>query len=128
MSPAPILVADEDMDTRIILRTLLARHGYTIIEAATGRAAMEAATQQPLSLVILNYPMRVSDAVTLSAWLRQQSATSSVPIINLMSRAVPLLMEEAAREGVTVTLPKPRDMYHLLELVRELCQPPMVAH
>ncbi len=128
MSPAPILVADEDLDTRIILRTLLARHGYTVIEAATARAAMEAATQQPLSLVILNYPMRVTESVTLSLWLRQQPLTSSVPIINLMSRAVPLLIEQAAREGVTVTLPKPLDMYRLLELVRELSQPPMVAH
>ena len=128
MSPATILVADEDLDTRIILRTLLSRHGYTVIEAATARAAMEAATQQPPSLVILNYPMRVTDSMTLSAWLRQQPATSNVPIINLTSRAVPLLMEQAAREGVTVTLPKPLDMYRLLELVRELSQAPMVAH
>lgn len=128
MSPAPILVADEDLDTRIILRTLLSRHGYTVVEAATARAAMEAATQQPLSLVILNYPMRVTETLTLSSWLRQQPATSNVPIVNLMSRAVPLLIEEAAREGVTVTLPKPLDMYRLLEVVRELSQPPMVAH
>ena len=67
MTPRKILVADEDLDTRIILRTLLARDGYAVIEAASARAATEAAQQFPFSLIILNYPMRVGDGLTLPA-------------------------------------------------------------
>lgn len=126
MSTRCILVADEDLDTRIILRTLLERDGYAVIEAPTARAAMEA-VRQPVSLVILNYPMRIDETVTLSSWLRRQAATRDIPIINLMSRAVPLLMEEAARDGVNVTMAKPIDVQRMLDLVAELTHS-MVAH
>ena len=119
MSTRCILVADEDLDTRIILRTLLERDGYAVIEAPTARAAIEA-VRQPVSLVILNYPMRIDETMTLSSWLRRQPATRDIPIINLMSRAVPLLMEEAARDGVNVTMAKPIDVQRMLDLVAEL--------
>jgi sigma-B regulation protein RsbU (phosphoserine phosphatase) len=120
MSPACILVADEDLDTRIILRTLLDRHGYAVIEAASAHAAMEVVQQTPVALVIMNYPMRVAEGLTLPAWFRQQPATRSVPIINLTSRAIPLLLEQAARDGVTISLAKPLDTQRLLQLVHEL--------
>ncbi|HEY0672423.1 MAG TPA: response regulator [Longimicrobiales bacterium] len=126
MSTRCILVADEDQDTRIILRTLLERDGYTVIEAPTARAAMEA-VDQPVSLVILNYPMRIDESHTLCSWLRRQPATREVPIINLTSRAVPLLMEEAARDGANVTMAKPIDVQRMLDLVSELTHS-MVAH
>lgn len=118
MSTHCILVADEDQDTRIILRTLLERDGYAVIEAANARAAMEA-VQRPVSLVILNYPMRIDESLTLCAWLRRQAGTREVPIINLTSRAVPLLIEEAARDGVNVTMAKPIDVQRMLDLVAE---------
>ena len=123
MSPACILVADEDLDTRIILRTLLIRQGYTVVEAATGQAAMDVVQQTQVSLVIMNYPMRVADGgLTLPAWFRQYPATRSVPIINLTSRAIPLLLEQAARDGVTISLAKPLDTQRILALVQELSQ------
>ncbi|HET9441392.1 MAG TPA: response regulator [Longimicrobiales bacterium] len=121
MSTRCVLVADEDQDTRIILRTLLERDGYTVIEAPTARAAMDA-VHQPVSLVILNYPMRIDESLNLCSWLRRQAATRDVPIINLTSRAVPLLIEQAARDGVTVTMAKPIDVQRMLELVAELTQ------
>lgn len=121
MSTRCVLVADEDLDTRIILRTLLERNGYAVIEAANAQEAM--ASVGEASLVILNYPMRVDERTTLTTWLRQNEATRFVPIINLMSRAVPQLMEQAARDGVNVTLPKPLDMQRVLDLVRELTNP-----
>ena len=122
MSPQNILVADEDLDTRIILRALLERKGYTVFEAGSGTAALTA-LQGPISLVILNHPMNLSDDVSLAAWLRSQPETRDIPIINLTSRAVPLLMDEASRQGVNVTLTKPLDVRRVMSLVEQLTAP-----
>ena len=119
MVPQNILVADEDLDTRIILRALLEREGYRVIEANNAAAAM-AAFQNPIALVILNHPMCLTEDMTLARWLRSQPATRGVPIINLTSRAVPLLIDEASKQGVNVTLTKPLDVHRVLQLVEEL--------
>jgi CheY-like chemotaxis protein len=119
VNPHTILVADEDVDTRIILRALLERHGYRVLEAANARRACEIAEQQ-VSVVVLNHPMSVSENVTLTGWLRSQPQTHNVPIINLTSRPVPHFVEDAYQQGVTVTLPKPIDVQRILQLVEEL--------
>jgi CheY-like chemotaxis protein len=119
MAPRTILVADEDTDTRIILRALLERHGYRIVDAATAQDAMAAADQE-LSLVIMNHPIMVDAATTLARWLRAHAPTREVPIINLTSRTVPHFAEDAARQGVNITLAKPLDVNRLTELVQQL--------
>jgi CheY-like chemotaxis protein len=126
VNPHTILVADEDIDTRIILRALLERHGYRVLEAANARRACEVA-QEPVSVVVLNHPMNVSETLTLAAWLRAQPQTRNVPIINLTSRPVPYFVEDAYQQGVTVTLPKPIDVQRMLQLVEELAAA-AVAH
>lgn len=126
MNPHTILVADEDTDTRIILRALLERHGYRVLEAANGRRACEIAQEQ-VSVVVLNHPMSVSESVTLAGWLRAQPETHNVPIINLTSRPVPYFVEDAYQQGVTVTMPKPIDVQRMLQVVDELASA-TVAH
>jgi CheY-like chemotaxis protein len=120
MAPQNILVADEDIDTRIILRTLLERHGYAVVEAGSPDEAVRVCESQVLSLVILNHPMSLDQQTTLARWLRTWPATCEVPIINLTSRAIPKLIEDASREGVTITLAKPLDVKKMLDLVHEL--------
>jgi CheY-like chemotaxis protein len=122
MTPRNILVADEDIDTRIILRALLERNGYPVIEAANAEQAM-AAVQEGIALVIMNHPMTATPEVTLAAWLRAQPQTREVPIINLTSRAVPSFAEDAARHGVTVSMVKPLDVRTMLDLVVQLTAP-----
>lgn len=117
MAPHSILVADEDTDTRIILRALLERHGYAIVEAANAQQAMSCVTDG-VGVVILNHPMMATPNITLARWLRAQPETRDVPIINLTSRAVPNYAEEAARQGITISMPKPVDVQAILELIR----------
>jgi CheY-like chemotaxis protein len=115
-----ILVADEDNDTRVILRTVLERNRYVVVEATTGDAAFEAAQQHTFDLVILNYPMADASGETLVRRLRHSSVTRFVPILNITSRVVPQFLLEAAAEGVDLTLPKPLDVESLLAVVSDL--------
>ena len=122
MAQHTILVADEDQDTRIILQTLLELQGYRVIEARNAAEAM-ASAHTGISLVILNHPMCVTNGSSLACWLRAQPLTCEVPIINLTSRAVPLLIDEASRDGVNVTIAKPLDVQLIVDLVHEFTSP-----
>ena len=126
MASPTILVADEDTDTRLILRALLERNGYQVVDAATGADAVALADRHQLALIILNHPMDVDGQVTLAKWLLSQPRSRATPIINLTSRAIPAFIEEARQLGVAVTMTKPLDVYRLLQLVMELTSP-MVA-
>jgi two-component system, sensor histidine kinase len=115
-----ILVADEDTDTRIILRTVLERYDFAIVDAGTAEAALAEIDGRAFDLVILNHPMMCDNGESLVHRLRAQRATQNIPILNLTSRVVPQFLEDAAREGVTVTIPKPINVENVLSLVTEL--------
>jgi CheY-like chemotaxis protein len=115
-----ILVADEDFDTRIILRTVLERHNFNVIDAATADDALASARTAQLDLVILNYPMVSEDGRTLVQGLRELPNARGCPILNLTSRVVPKMLELAALQGVSRTMPKPIDVEQLLRVVGEL--------
>ena len=115
-----ILIADEDTDTRIILRTVLERHDFDIVDTGSAEAAIAEMAGRAFDLVILNHPMMCDNGESLVHRLRAQRATQDIPILNLTSRVVPQFLEDAAREGVTMTLPKPINVENVLTLVTEL--------
>ena len=120
MAARKILVADEDNDTRVILRTVLERNRYVVIEANTAESAFESAQQHTFDLIILNYPMRDKSGDTLVHRIRTSAGTRQVPILNITSRVVPQFLMEATAEGVDLTLPKPLDVESLLIVVSDM--------
>lgn len=115
-----ILVVDEDADTRIILRTVLERRDCIVVDAGSADAGVSEARQTRFDLVILNHPMLCDDGESLVKRLRSMRDTEFVPILNLTSRVVPQFLEDAARQGVTVTMPKPIDVENIIALVDHL--------
>ena len=50
----PILIVDDDDTFRVLLSEILQRMGYATVESARGDEALEAAAQDPPSLVLLD--------------------------------------------------------------------------
>lgn len=120
MKARNILVADEDKDTRIILRTVLERNAYEIVEASTTEDAIAAAQRTEFDLIILNYPMADGGGRALVRLVRSGADTCNTPILNLTSRVVPQFLQDAAADGVDVTIAKPMDVEHVVQVVNEL--------
>lgn len=127
MSGQTILVADEDVDTRIILRAILQQNDYAVVEASTADEAIRAVQTQSFELVILNYPMADSTGRTLVSVLREGITTKYTPILNLTSRVVPQFIQRAAQEGVNLSLPKPIDVTNIVRVVKDLASKGMIA-
>jgi len=78
-----ILIVDDEQAIRRLLRTLLTAHGYTIIEAASGEAALVSAAQHQPDIVILDLGLPGIDGVEVTRRLRQWT---DIPVIVLSVR------------------------------------------
>jgi DNA-binding response OmpR family regulator len=80
MSRKKILIADDDPDLRIFLRTSLEDHGFSVVEAKNGGEALQLFTEMNPELLILDVSMGQPDGLDVCREIRM---TSSVPIIIL---------------------------------------------
>lgn len=111
-----ILVADDDYLLRDLLRDVLERAGYQVIEAEDGVRALEAFQKhEDLDLAILDILMRGKDGLTV---LKEIHRTSAIPVIMLTALGTPENELEGFREGACDYISKPFHSDILLARVR----------
>lgn len=80
MSPARILVVDDDKTVAEVLERYLERAGYDVVYAADGMAALAAVDEHPPDLVVLDLMLPGLDGLEVCRRLRR---TTPVPVIML---------------------------------------------
>lgn len=78
-----ILVVEDEERMRDLLRLYLEREGYTVVEAADGRTALERFAQEEFALVLLDVMLPELDGWMVCQRIRQKR---DVPIIMLTAR------------------------------------------
>ena len=81
-----VLVADDEEDIRELIVFRLENSGYTVIEAHDGAEALELARNEQPDLAVLDVMMPKMDGYELTQRLREDEATSRMPIILLTAR------------------------------------------
>ncbi|MCE9657721.1 MAG: response regulator transcription factor [Burkholderiales bacterium] len=76
--PARILIVDDDAEVRVLLRRVLVRDGFVVVEAQDAAEARHWFNQQVPDLVTLDLRLGADDGLTLA---REFRASSKVPII-----------------------------------------------
>jgi type IV pilus assembly protein PilB len=84
--PTRILVADDDPQMRRLIKSVLAREGFEVDEAADGLDALEAVERGRVDLVILDLEMPRLDGLGVLEELRTQIRTTSLPVIVLTAQ------------------------------------------
>ena len=78
MTPRPLLIVDDDPAVREIVRQVLTLEGYAVLEAATGRAGLQAWEQHDPQLVILDIVMPGLSGLQVLDQIRQRGDTPVV--------------------------------------------------
>jgi DNA-binding response OmpR family regulator len=117
MSPATILVCDDESDIRELLRELLGRTGYRVLEAADGQEALRTLYGSSPDLVLLDVSMP-----NLDGWgtLERIRDVSDVPVIMLTARAEELERVRGLKGGADDYVTKPFGRQELLARVEAL--------
>ncbi|MCA1845072.1 MAG: response regulator [Actinobacteria bacterium] len=92
---APILVVEDDDATREMLNRMLEREGFTVAEAADGRAGLERLAEHRPSLILLDLLMPQMNGFEFLAELQARPEWQSIPVIVVTAKD--LTAEEHAR-------------------------------
>ncbi len=110
----PVLVVDDDDDTRAAEHAVLEDSGFRVIEARDGAEAMRRVQQDPPSVVVLDVQMPGVDGPSFARALRM--TLRRVPLVILTAAGDP--RHEADRCNAEAYLAKPFDANELVRVVR----------
>ncbi len=113
-----ILVADDDKMIRMLVKLLLEREGYEVLEAENGRHAVEVVRQYQPDLMLCDLVMPEADGFTAIAQTRLQPAGATLPILVLTAEQGPGVEQRVLEVGADDYLVKPFDPDILLARVR----------
>jgi two-component system, cell cycle response regulator DivK len=115
-----VLYVEDNEYNRKIVRQLLVRTSYRLIEATDGEAGVTAAQQARPDLVIMDIQLPRMSGLDATRHLRADPATADIPIIVITSFALAGDEEKAREAGATAYLAKPYSPRELLQTIREL--------
>ena len=124
-APLKILLIDDEPPIRKLLRMGLSTQGYDIIEAGSGRAALEMMSEQP-GLIILDLGLPDMNGHDLLRQLRARD--ESVPIVVLSSRGDEAGKVQALDAGADDYVTKPFGMDELLARIRAALRHQLQVH
>ncbi len=76
-----VLVADDSITTRSLLRSVLEGGGYRVRTASDGDEALRIARSEPIDLVVSDVRMPRLDGIGLLQRLRSDPRTSTLPLV-----------------------------------------------
>ncbi|MCH8921749.1 MAG: response regulator, partial [Planctomycetes bacterium] len=78
---APVLVVDDDADTRELISRMLHNAGWKSVTAENGRLALERIEQQRPLLILLDLSMPEMDGYEFLSELRRRDPSGSIPVV-----------------------------------------------
>ena len=115
-----ILYVEDNEANRMIVRDLLKRTKYQLIEAFDGEAGVAMALEKLPDLILMDIQLPKISGLEAIRRLRAQAATAATPIIAITSFALSGDDKKAKEAGATAYLAKPYSPFDLLKLIRQI--------
>jgi two-component system, cell cycle response regulator DivK len=114
-----LYVEDNDLNRKIV-RDLLRRTSYRLIEAVDGEAGIATALEQRPDLILMDIQLPKVSGLDAVRALRKDPATATTPIIAITSFALSGDQQKAKDAGASAYLAKPYSPFELLAMIRKL--------
>ena len=120
MSAKTILYVEDNEMNRKIVRDLLRRTTYKLIEAHDGEAGVAMALAERPDLILMDIQLPKISGMEATRRLRAEAATAKTPIVAITSFALSGDEQKAKDAGATAYLAKPYSPFDLLNLIRRI--------
>ena len=114
-----ILIVEDQEDNRAILRDVLSRAGYDLIEAFNGEDAVRLAQNEQPDLILMDIQLPGIDGFEATRRIKAIIDLKSIPIIAVTSYALSGDEAQARAAGCDAFVAKPFSPRELLARVRE---------
>lgn len=116
-SEKPILVVEDDQDTRFLYAEVLQSEGYQVLEASDGTSALEVLKANPaIGLILLDLTMPGMSASEFLAKQKEASKADPIPVITISGRSD--TQAQSTQMGANDFLLKPFDIDQLVDKVK----------
>ena len=119
MSAKTILCVEDNEMNRKIVRDLLKRTTYQLIEAHDGEAGVAMALAERPDLILMDIQLPKISGLEAIRRLRAETATAATPIVAITSFALSGDDQKAKEAGASAYLAKPYSPFDLLKLIRK---------
>lgn len=116
-----VLLAEDNADSRLMMRRLLEMSGYRIVEAKTGREAVELAQRECPDIILMDLSLPVVDGLTATKLIRKLEGLCDTPIVALTGYDAGHFHQAAREAGCNEYVTKPVDFDLLEEVVGRFC-------
>ncbi|MBW4466979.1 MAG: response regulator transcription factor [Pegethrix bostrychoides GSE-TBD4-15B] len=120
--PLTVLVAEDDLGTRLSVSDYLELQGYGVITAENGQKALETVSQYQPHLIVTDIAMPLLDGFEFIRQVRLQPAFRLLPVIFLTARNDSKARIRGYQVGCDAYLPKPFELAELGAVVRNLLE------
>ena len=120
MSGKTILYVEDNEMNRKIVRDLLKRTTYQVVEAFDGEAGVAMALEKLPDLILMDIQLPKISGMEAMRRLRADASMANTPIIAITSFALSGDEQKAKDAGATAYLAKPYSPFDLLNLIRKL--------
>ncbi len=115
-----VLIADDKATSRELVRTVLEKTGYAVVEASDGIEALRSARECKPDLVILDLHMPGLDGFGVVREIRRDRELAATPVMALTASAMQGDRERALSAGFTAYIAKPIQLSFLRSEVKRL--------
>jgi len=103
-----ILIVDDEETVRRVLRSLLKKEGYEVIEAEDGKTGVELARKEDPDVILMDLTMPVMGGLKACRLLKEDEKTKNIPVLVITTAADESKME-AIDAGIDDFVNKPFD-------------------
>jgi len=114
-----LLIADDEPSIRLLVRSILS-YNYTVIEAADGQEAVEAALKHKPALILMDILMPKKDGLQALYEIKTNLATKAIPVVMLTAVDQELDRKLCAELGAAQYITKPFSPQELLDTIDQL--------
>ncbi|MCL4474002.1 MAG: response regulator [Actinobacteria bacterium] len=117
MEDKKILVVEDNVMNLELVSDLLEAHGFSVVQAQSGAAAIELAEKEQPDLILMDLQLPEMDGLEATRRLKQNRLTNSIDVVALTAHAM-LGDEEKAREaGCSGYIAKPINTREFAEVI-----------
>ena len=113
-----ILVADDDKNTRRLLRAVLEEENYTVFTAENGEEALRVLDKEHIDLAVVDIMMPQMDGYEFTSFLREND--NNLPILMISAKQLPADRRKGFIVGIDDYMTKPIDEVEMLLRIRAL--------
>lgn len=114
-----VLVVEDNAMNKVLVGEILSMHGYAVIEACTGKEAVETALREKPDIVLMDINLPEMDGVAATKLIKASETLKRMPVVALTASAMQGDREKLMAEGFDGYVPKPIEFKVLLRTLEE---------